>query len=440
MPLHYLLSMKSPYSPLQFLTRQSHESLLAAHQLLGRIISFLLYCHAVLYINFYVQSGLLLEKLTQAYVLCGVLGIVAFTVVGTTALKPVRDWNYRVFYVAHVTLATLLLPLLYFHVHHIRIYIWETLVVYAGNVLLRTLTTTTRTGTIRAWPESDLVEITISLTERHLTLSLVGWQPGQHAYLSLAGHPLLRTFRSNPFTVASIPATDKHVRFVARILDGNTAKLAQSPNVPQRLSLEGPYGLRTHADTLLLYDRVLFVAGGIGGTFIVPLYRQLLSDLSPGKGSHRRSKVSFLWISRSMADVSWALPTDVKEREGFVERLRVHVTRNAEGIPADTQGSFVVGDEEELAAGAENGIELEEQKQLLSEDGTGERNSGEVIAQAGRPDLTRSVEQMFAHSSSERIAVVVCGPHSLSQDLRQAVGRWVRRGREVWFWAEEFAT
>lgn len=442
LPLHYLMSLKSPYSPLQLITRRSHESLISIHQLLGRMVTFLFYIHVILYVNFYIQSNLLLAKITQAYIICGILGIVSFTAIGTTALKPVRNWSYRVFYITHVVLATALLPLLYFHVHHIRVYIYETLLVYAITVVLRVLTTKSYAGTVKTIAGGSLVEISIPLGINGKQNGSATWQPGQYYYISLAGHPLLRTFRSNPFTVASLPVVDGELRFLAKVLDGNTAKMARSHNPSQKLTIEGPYGLTSHADTLLQYDRVLFVAGGVGATFIVPLYRQLLDDLSPSKGSQRRQRVNFIWIARSMAEVAWAIPSDPKAKEGFAERLQVYLTQDIAGVSADAAAEFAIGEDEEeqtrLGEG-EDGIELEEQQKLLAADGASEKkgDSGMTTC-AGRPDLSRAVEQTFTHSSSERVAIVVCGPRALSQDLRKHVGRWVRRGRDVWFWDEHF--
>ena len=91
LPFHYLLSLKSPWSPLLLLTGYSEATLLSAHQVLGRIITGLFWVHAVLYLNFYVLNSLLLAKLQAPYVLCGVFGILAFTVMTTTALAILRN-------------------------------------------------------------------------------------------------------------------------------------------------------------------------------------------------------------------------------------------------------------------------------------------------------------------------------------------------------------
>ncbi|WPA96103.1 uncharacterized protein RHO25_000709 [Cercospora beticola] len=436
LPFHYLLSMKSPWAPLQILTGSSEATLLSAHQILGRIIVGFFWAHVVLYVNFYVVKSLLLAKLQKLFIICGVVAIISFTALSTTALKAVRDKSYRIFYITHVSLATCLLPLLYWHVHHIRPFVYETVFIYLVNVVLRFFATRKHAGTIRQVKDAGLVEINLPLTA-----GAMKWHPGQHAYVSLAGNPFLRTFKTNPFTCASIPAIDNKLRFVARILDGNTAKLARVDKETQTFAVEGPYGLASHADRLLGYDRVLFVAGGVGATFVAPLYRQLLSDLSPSKGSHRRQRVSFVWAARTLSEVTWALPEDVKERDGFTERLTVHLSRQSGGQIEDS--SFALANDDDEAPG-EEGVEMEEQKKLLhegmDENGakTGLPTQG-LQTRNGRPNLVTVVDQVFMQSSTERIAVVVCGPRQLSQSLRKQVGRWVRKGRDVWYWDEAFA-
>jgi hypothetical protein len=438
LPFHYLLALKSPYSPLQLLFKSSHETLNIYHQLLGRIITFLLYLHAAFYLNFYIQKSLLASKLQEAYVLCGVAGILAFTAISTTALAPIRHWSYRVFYITHITLATALLPILFFHVSHIRVYIYETALIYAANIVLRTLSSVTTSSTITLVPGTNLVDITIPLNK---SSRLWRYGAAQHGYLSLPGHPASRTVRSNPFTQSSIPPTDGQLKFHARILNGNTSSLwHQSQDSKQhQLNLEGPYGVSTHADELLRYDRVLFVAGGIGGTFIDPLYRQLLADLSPSPGSYRRSKVDFLWVVRKLEDATWALPDVQNEREGFVERLRVFVTGPAEVLQQRTSKNLNSNHTEQ------DGIELEERKTLLNsidesdQSGTEEKDLGGLNWTVGRPDLRNVLHLTFSHNRSERIAIMVCGPKSLSQALRTEAGNYVRsEGRDVWFWEECF--
>jgi hypothetical protein len=448
LPFHYLLIWKSSWSPIQILTRASHESLNAYHQLLGRIVTLLVGAHAALYLNFYVQNNLLASKLKEFYVLCGIVGVIAFAAIGTTALAPLRRWSYRMFYVVHVVLATALVPVLFFHVHHIRIYLYETAAIYAVNALIRYVSATNLRGSIRSIPNTSLVEITVSNDSSAASKRLAqGLHPGQHAYVSLKGNSFLHTFRSNPFTVASIPNTDGHIKFVARALNGNTKLLLSNAekvlsDSKVNITVEGSYGPNTHEDRLLQYDRVLFIAGGVGATFIVPLYRQLLADLSPGKGSYRRQKVSFVWIARTKAEVAWAVPANPREKEGFAELLKICLT----GSSTDNNDNPMSYDDNIEATAVdenEDGIELEEQKQLLSDitqsNGNSAADVDDLSIFTGRPDLRRLVHETLSHGSNERVAIVVCGPKTLSHSIRREIAPWVKRGREVWFHDESFS-
>jgi hypothetical protein len=225
LPFHYLLAMKSPYSPIQLTTRMSHETLNICHQILGRIIHTCLALHACFYLNFFILSGLLGKRIRDRDVILGLTSILIFTIVATTALGSLRRWNYRVFYLTHVSAATILLPILYFHVHYIRPFIWETVAIFVVNALLRFFNTRTYTGKLSLIPNTNLVQVNIPLTS-----STDKWKPGQHLYLSLpTGQSSniwgLHRLRTNPFTVASIPKEDNRLVLVARALNGNTQRL-----------------------------------------------------------------------------------------------------------------------------------------------------------------------------------------------------------------------
>ena len=55
-----------------------------------------------------------------------------------------------------------------------------------------------------------------------------------------------------------------------------------------------------------------------------------------------------------------------------------------------------------------------------------------------RPDLGKIVDEVFRAGNEERVAVLVCGPARMARELRKHVGKWVGRGREVWFHDESF--
>ena len=95
LPIHYLLSAKSPLNPIQRLLRLSHEELNVYHRLLGRIVLIFVLTHAGLYLNFYIQKDLLFKRIKDIDVQLGLLAATSLTILGTTAISFVRSYSYR---------------------------------------------------------------------------------------------------------------------------------------------------------------------------------------------------------------------------------------------------------------------------------------------------------------------------------------------------------
>ena len=417
-PIHYLLALKS-WSPIQYLTRLSHEELNPYHRLLGRIITTLLAVHATLYLNFYVQKGLLSKRIRDTDVLLGVTGIISILFLSTTALECVRHYSYRIFFHLHVILSILLLPVLYFHVSHLRIYIVESIAVYAVLIVQRNLSQATVPATVNRIPSTNLLSITIprlssSSSKRHYA--------GQHVYIGLPSLP--NKLRVNPFTIASAPSSrsaalddDKDggsINFNIRALSGTTANLSALAARPQptHLTIEGPYGASKYFPRLETYDRVLLVAGGVGATFTLPIYESLM--LETGSIDASAHRVKFIWVVKDLIDASWGVDNVIAHQTGEAE---VYVT-----------GS---GRNNEMAN--ENEVEMRPLRELGNED----QRFGEIVRR-GRPNLGTVVDGIFekGEADAETVAVLVCGPKEMARALRREVGRWLASGRGV-FWHEE---
>ena len=194
------------------------------------------------------------------------------------------------------------------------------------------------------------------------------------------------------------------------------ADLVKDPQ-PVPLLVEGPYGSAKYfPDLASNYDRVLLVAGGVGATFTLPIYRDLLSK---GKGSI----VKFVWSVKREADAQWGVEALKEQCEGRLpEGFELYVSRKATSIDSRR------GKEDDS-------IELQEREGLLAEEA-----SLEETVRKGRPDIPAIVDEVFALSrgGEERVAVLVCGPSCLGASVRKEVGRWVVKGRDVFWHAEEF--
>ncbi|KAL8663601.1 MAG: hypothetical protein Q9168_008069 [Polycauliona sp. 1 TL-2023] len=161
LPLHYLLALKSSWSPITYLTRLSHEELNPYHRALGRIILLFLSLHASFYLNFFIQKSLLTKRIKDQDVILGLLAITTFLTIGTTALAWVRKKNYFLFFVIHVATSIFILPVLYFHVAHLRIYIIESAIIYVLLIAQRNISTKTISDAKITHLTDNLISITI---------------------------------------------------------------------------------------------------------------------------------------------------------------------------------------------------------------------------------------------------------------------------------------
>ena len=309
--------MKSLYSPLAFIFRFSHEQLNPWHRISGRIIYFLLLCHATWYMNYFVQAEVIKKRLTDPVVIVGIIAFLSLNIIATSSLEKVRRWSYRVFFVLHLAIGLWILPLLFFHASPLRFYVIEALVLFLFDLTCRNLDTVTGFATITSIPHTKLVKLKIPVPASKICRFQAA--PGQHVYLSippasrpqLSSSPWIHDFLYNPFTVAEVSATD--VTLVLRALHGPTTKalsnLAHLSKAKPPIKIEGPLGSTQWFPNLAAdYDRILFVAGGVGSTFILPMYLYTRKQLVTEAKSPDR--VSLIWSMRSAAEAIWAVASE----------------------------------------------------------------------------------------------------------------------------------
>lgn len=418
-----MLSMKSLYSPLAFAFQSSHEELNPWHRMSGRIIYFLLLNHAAWYLNGFSLMGLLYARLTAKIVIIGYVAFLLLTILASSSLATVRHWNYRLFFLLHLIIGVSILPLLFFHAPQLRLYVIEALALFIVDVIFRKLDTVTGFAKITRVSQTNLVKLKILLPASKLQRFRAA--AGQHVYVSIPpesipahkSSPSVHDALYNPFTVADVSATE--ITLVLRSLRGPTSKalelLATLSKAKPPLNIEGPYGSsRKFPHLASKYDRILLVAGGVGATFTLPIYRDLRDQFeTEGKFPNH---LKFIWSMRSSAEAAWAIESP---QSGIPiendDNAKIYVTRG-------TSGSDRHGDE------LSHGVELEELNP-----------AEELFMPSGgrdRPDLGLIVDEIFKISNGERVAVLVCGPKKMSRELKKHVGRWVSRGREV-FWHDE---
>ncbi|KAL3426270.1 ferric reductase like transmembrane component [Phlyctema vagabunda] len=424
-PLHYMLFMKSRCSPLALLFRSSHEQLNPWHRMLGRIIYGFLLLHGIWYLNFFVQAGILSTRITAPVVVIGIAALAMLTIIATSSLEIIRRWSYRVFFILHLTIGVTIMPLLWFHASHLRYYVVEAFALFVIDIVARKLDTVTEFARITKVPHTKLLKLQVPIPATKIGRFKAA--PGQHVYLSIppesaptAGSVAIHNLLFNPFTVAAVSEND--ITLVLRTQSGPTTKaldgLARLSKARPPINIEGPYGTTQRFPNLAAsYDRVLLVAGGVGATFILPIYHSVGEQMeAEGKSSER---LTLAWSMRSAAEASWAMDLEEGRSLSADENAKIFFTRSN----ADDREHH-----EEIPV--DGSVEMDEldgpQDELLP--ATGRQ----------RPDLRKIVDAVFSHGSEESVAVIFCGPAVMARDLRQNLSRWVDKGRSVWYHDEAF--
>ena len=133
---------------------------------------------------------------------------------------------------------------------------------------------------------SQAMDVTITL-KRPWTV-----RPGQYIYLTLPGIGRHRAgfVQSHPYVIAWVDGSD--ITLLIQRNDGFSDSLFTSPNPRSSLVVDGPYG---HNQPLDGYDKVLFVASGIGiAAHLLPIKHLLEAHENQSARVRRLTIVWFL--------------------------------------------------------------------------------------------------------------------------------------------------
>ena len=247
------------------------------------------------------------------------------------------------------------------------------------------------------------------------------FRPGQYMFVTV---PSVGLWTSHPFSLAWSSDSEEEpsdpekgliqsrtdvlalprasMSAIIRKRDGFThamfKKAEQSSGFTTNVLVEGPYGGQ---HSLHSYGTVLLIAGGVGITHQLPYIRDLIVGFSNGTVSARR--ILLVWIIQSPEHLEWIRPwmTTVLalDHRRDILRIQLFVTR-----PRST-------------------------KEIHSPSST-------VQMFPGRPNVETLVE-LESDSQVGAMAVSVCGPGNLADDVRRAVRRL--QTRNVDFIEESFS-
>lgn len=394
---------------------------------MGWIIFLFMCLHGACYFNYYVQLGVVFERMKSSRTApLGIAALSCATLMTTTAISIVRRFSYRIFFITHLFVAFAMPPIIFFHVHHARLYMIEALVVFVLDLIVRNIYKVTAQASVELIPGTNLIKIVAKVPPSFA--SDFQDYPASHAYVNVPmksrpGLSPVYDLTFNPFTVASVNEEAGELMLVARQLKGPVSRALvglanrKPPGARFPLKLEGPYGINRHFPAFVggEFDRVLLVAGGVGSTFIVPIYQSIISE-NPG------ARVDLVWAVREAGEATW--PASVSEKGALNdERIQLYLT----GSSYDANGG------EASSSGLSRDVEMDQMHKDRK------RNKYTPKHSLKRPDLRKIVDDVFRRGQEERIAILVCGPEAMARELRGYVGDWVKKGREVWWHNENFS-
>jgi predicted ferric reductase len=375
---------------LLYITDWSHGTYLLLHRWLGYWAVFHTVLHSVMLLGYYKVYGTYEAELAREYWRWGIVGTVAVSALTLTSLLVVRQRLYEFFLASHVVLSLLFIIGYYYHIWFLYKYNWgyEIWIFVAGGIWgverlarlarmawqgFRTATVTSIADTEGEYLRIDIEGVRLHSGVAYLCFPTLGWRFWETHPFSVAfssDHAIepptplpTPTSTTTPDTLLekststitvtspskkkpSTPPPPPTTTFLVRVRTGITARLATrtaNPGTTTRLTvlLEGPYPHDSSASTavdLSHCTRLLYIAGGVGITALLPHLRQSSSSSSP-----RSSRL--VWSTRR-AGLADALAPVLAGLGGSVE-VEVSV-----GVRADLDGVL----EKELAAGGGEGL------------------------------------------------------------------------------------
>ncbi|KAH6685899.1 hypothetical protein F5X68DRAFT_222771 [Plectosphaerella plurivora] len=258
------------------------------------------------------------------------------------------------------------------------------------------------------------------------------WRPGQHVFVRFFTLGL-HAGTAHPFSICSVARNGEgksDMVLYVKPAGGLTARLAtmaqNNPGCSVAVGIEGAYGGLAVRD-LSQFDKVLLIGGGSGAGFTLGLIEDILSRSPDAR--HIKSVRVVLASRRSPArdwygDELHRLGQKYAQAKDLVQ-VTWHETRDTEGVeeagyPAK-KSSSEVGDRVE--SGDEKGAGLE------------------LDVKQGRPSLPELIKGETERYSGESIAVVVCGPEGMANDVRGAAAQAQRQSGsgEVYLHVEGFS-
>ncbi|KAG2055254.1 hypothetical protein BDR06DRAFT_934312 [Suillus hirtellus] len=426
----------------------SYDRLNYIHRMMARTCFMLLWVHAAGEIVCFPSFQ---ETLSEPWLRAGITAMVAFSILIIVSLRPVRSDIYEVFFYVHFLGVLIFLVGGYYHTKgaHGSYWIWPSFVFWALDRFIRVVRLVvfnhsyfgfkSGSGTMDATTEmlsADVVRLRLRRPPHF------HWSPGQTAYLIMPSVSTL-PFEAHPFTIASFDSSLlstsqtedqsgsgendetqvlgssapfwKELVFLVNVHGGFTKKLKEVADTKGivKVFVDGPYG---PSPDLGSYDTCVFVAGGSGISYTLPVFLSVIESVRKGKSSCKR--VVFIWSIRGAGYVQWIEEALIKAIQLAPPSLTISIRIFDTGPLSKAQSM-----EENYSPSTpteKNGIPEQVVTRKTSLTSSMLFSLRGVKMESGRSDLDGLLKEEVSIASGS-MSVSVCGSQNISRAVRHAL-------------------
>lgn len=453
-PLAILLGNRE--SILSLLTGVPYQSFIFLHRWLGYIIFIQGSLHTIgwtiVEVRLYQpQPKVAIEWIVQPYILWGVAAMVLLLLLFLLSTPwAIRITGYEFFRKAHYVLSLVYIGACWAHWEQLKSFLLPSILIWFLDRAIRLVRTAlihyqylddgsmgfrAAPASLTHFPDAEHGDVVrLDFAQPH-----DAWKIGQHFYLCFAESSV---WQSHPFSPVNLPqARNGSVThsYVFRAKKGETKKiaelavkkLAQSPKATTPVILSGPYG-ESIADTLMPEDNLLFVAGGTGIAYVLPVLLDIVQ-----KPAVKDRRIQFVWAIRQKADLCWVEPEILainKAARSHGVEIHIYVTRevgsSASSIQEEKSGELAV-DVKETGSCCSSTTKGDQVPMSLDIQKIGSKGMNQ------HPDLHALVTNFVDDTIRGPTKVFGSGPGGMISDLRTVVAS-CNSGAKVWRGNERF--
>ncbi|GIC84420.1 ferric reductase family protein [Aspergillus udagawae] len=392
------------------------------------------------------------ELLNKPFYVYGIIALIAFVVIFFQSVSPIRHAFYEAFLHFHIILAVVAFVGLWYHLRGLaqQRVLLATLILWGLDRIARLFSIVWRNcGKQRTSATVELLPGDVARVEVAVSRPWT-FKAGQYMYLYI---PSLGLWTSHPFSVAwtssdRMTSSEKRdssdsfnvllggpqrttMSFLIKRRDGFTNKLLRKVHSSEEgrfnatALAEGPFG---GIHSLASYGTVLLIAGGIGITHPISYLREFADGFSNRSMAVRR--VTLVWVVRHLEHLDWIQP--------WMASLLDHPA--VEAPNERKQQSYFQLPEFSLSIQiyvTSKGYSTDE---YLSDESPWTKSPPSTVSisiKYGKPSFAEVVDVEMAQQVGA-MAVSVCGPGGLGDDVRQAV-RERQNGQLVDFYEDTFS-